>query len=378
MTRKKKKTSATLTQSKASSSSSSSSAPASTALQVPTKTTRGSIVWDEERCRIVYESSVQVQVPSTSTAASIALDKNDNANDNDNDIIDNDDDDSADDVTGFWETSYDRSNDDNAEAPCLRARVSTEKPDDLSYFPMHQELNADVDADALQPVITGTTRSTRGKRSYASRKRVQLQSPPLTDALLDVHVQARPRRLSKRTKIILDGDSSESSMPRSQGSASHEEEEHLEELRTPSEATESSEAQSSSTKLEPSSVFDFDHDDIEGETVKARPVRTKRTRTAVAQQPSSKTSLEKARCFFEQLDEREQLTLDHSRTPVETTGKACIRTSRRLAPHVVADPSVHKEYNEYVKACQESGMAPRPVESTFFRTTVIYDGFLDE
>jgi hypothetical protein len=225
MTRKKKKTSATLTQSKASSSSSSSSssAPASTALQVPTKTTRGSIVWDEERCRIVYESSVQVQVPSTSTAASIALDKNDNANDNDNDIIDNDDDDSADDVTGFWETSYDRSNDDNAEAPCLRARVSTEKPDDLSYFPIQQELNADVDADALQPVITGTTRSTRGKRSYASRKRVQLQSPPLTDALLDVHVQARPRRLSKRTKIILDGDSSESSMPRSQGSASHEE-----------------------------------------------------------------------------------------------------------------------------------------------------------
>lgn len=289
-----------------------------------------SIVWDEERCRVVYESA-----PSTTTS-------------NDSDDVEN--------VvsTSFWTTAADFEQDATVTTatPTPTPRVSTEKPND--FLPLQQQQqkyqqDEPQDSKSLLPAA----KKARGKRSYASRKRgLPLQSPPppLSQAqvLLDT---ASTRRANKRTKKDL---------------------------------------------------LDFCHEmDNDVDTVppvpvpvpvlvptKSRPFKTnKQKQNTVAlslSQPSSNTSLEDARSFFAQLDANQPLNLDHSETAsAEKQKQPCIRTRRRGTAEVT-DPLVHKEYNEYVAACQESGLAPRPVhemlhhKSTFFRTTVIYDGFLDE
>jgi hypothetical protein len=349
-------------------SSQDSSASITSGLQVPaSKTTKPSIVWDEERCRIVYEP-----VPV------LNKNKNDSTITTQEDEDEDDDDVSAGDATScFWETSYDMEQEEERAAV---PRVSMEKPDDLS-FPMQEELNAVVAASTIN--ATGKGRR-GGKRSYASRKRVLLQSPPLNDAVLDVQAHRNNRRTSKRTKKLNNDDDDESKMvDPSQESVSHEEEEDpLEGAIVADEASEEDTKAPCAppSQPEPSSLFDFDDTEEIAEKTKATSKRPKRA-SRNQQQPSSKTSVEKARCYFEQLDAKEQLTLDSSQTPPSVAAgnkKACIRTRRRLADTQVADPIVLNEYKDYVTACQESGVTPRPVQSTFFRTTAVYDGFLDE
>jgi hypothetical protein len=346
------------------------SAKANTAAASPvpaSKTTKGSMVWDEERCRIVYESSVPVSNKSNNASATQEED-------------DKDDDVSADDATSCcWETSYDLE-EGNEQAPV--PRVSVEKPSDLS-FPMPEELNV----VAVASSSTNTTGKGRrgGKRSYASRKAMPLQSPPLNDAVLDVqeHRNLRPFKRTKRN--LVDTETGTNLVTsQSQESVSHEEEEDPLEATavagetTSSEASQEEEAKvltSHPVQLEPSSMFDFVDTEEKEEKNKAKSRRPKRASV----QPSSKTSLEKAQCYFEQLDAKEQLTLDNSKTPPSVAaGKASIRTRRRLVETKVLDPTVLDEYKDYVTACQESGVAPRPVQSSFFRTNVIHDGFFDE
>jgi hypothetical protein len=382
--RKTKATPSLSQESSSSSSSSSSSTRDTTGLQVPaSKWTKSSIIWDEERCRIVYEP-----VP--------VLSKNKNNNAITTQEEDDDDDVSGGDATScFWETSYDM----EEEEPTVVPRVSMEKPADLA-FPMQEELKAVV---AASSTINATGKGRRGgKRSYASRKRVLLQSPPLNEAVLDVQAHCNNRRPSKRTKKNDDDNDDESKLVDtesgtslhtilSQESVSHEEEEDPLEgaiVEGESAASESSTEEdikapsAPPSQPEPSSLFDFD--DTEQEKSAKTKVTSKRPKRAsrTQQQPSSKTSVEKARCYFEQLDAKEQLTLDNSRTPPSVAAgnvnKACIRTRRRLVDTKVEDPVVLNEYQDYVTACQESGVTPRPVQSTFFRTTAVYDGFLDE
>jgi hypothetical protein len=335
-----------------------SSATTNTALQVPaSKTTKGSMVWDEERCRIVYESSVPVSNKNNSATATTEEEDDD------------DDDVSADDAASCcWETSYDLEENEQVAVP----RVSMEKPADLS-FPMQEEMKA---VAVVASTATGKGRR-GGKRSYASRKRMPLQSPPLCDAVLDVQAHHNNRRSSKRTKSKLVDTEAGTSLHNtpSQESVSHEEEEDpLGGAFAAGETASSEASEEEETKPEPSSMFDFDDTKEKVEKKKAKSRRPKR-----ASQPSCKTSLEKASSYFEQLDAKEQLTLDNSKTPPSVAaGKACVRTRRRLVATQVLDPSVLCEYKDYVTACQESGVAPRPVQSAFFRTNVIHDGFFDE
>jgi hypothetical protein len=74
-------------------------------------------------------------------------------------------------------------------------------------------------------------------------------------------------------------------------------------------------------------------------------------------------------------DAREELLTPGLRGADLFQDKASIR---RLVETKVLDPTVLDEYKDYVTACQESGVAPRPVQSSFFRTNVIHDGFFDE
>ena len=334
-----------------------------TALQVPaSKTTKGSMVWDEVRCRIVYEPSVPVSNKNTNNNSNAIATQEEEEEEEEDDNV------SGDDAASCcWETSYDMEENENEHAAL--PRVSIEKRDDLS-FPMQEELN--VVAVATSSTTTGKGRR-GGKRSYASRKRMPLQSPPLNDAVLDVHAH-HSRRSSKRTK---------SKLAVSQESVSHDEEEDPLERAFVAGETASIEASQEEIKappshlvqLEPSSIFDFDDTREKSEKKKRKSKRPQRTST----QPSSKTSLEKAQCYFEQLDAKEKLTLDNSRTPPSVAaGKACIRTRRHHVVAPVLDPTVLDEYKDYVTACQESGVAPRPVQSSFFRTNVIHDGFFDE
>jgi hypothetical protein len=336
-------------------------------LQVPaSKTAKGSMVWDEERCRIVYEPSVPVSNKHNNAIASATEEEEE---DEDDDNV------SVDDAASYcWETSYDLEEEsEQAAVP----RVSMEKPTDLS-FPMPEELN--VVAVVSTNTTTGKGRR-GGKRSYASRKRMPLQSPPLNDAVLDVQAH-HSRRSSKRIKRKLvdteDGTILHTTHTLSQESVSQEEEE--EDLAGETVSIEASQEEakappSSPVQLEPSSMFDFDDTEEKAEKHKATSRRPKRAST----QPSSKTSLEKAQCYFEQLDAKERLTLDNSKTPPSAAaGKACIRTRRHHVVAPVLDPTVLGEYKDYVTACQESGVAPRPVQSSFFRTNVIHDGFFDE
>jgi hypothetical protein len=94
-------------------------------------------------------------------------------------------------------------------------------------------------------------------------------------------------------------------------------------------------------------------------------------------QPSSSTSLDAAKAFFERLDSQQKLTLDASDTP----GRACVRTRR--AVHVQSD-GIRKEYEHYAAATKASGVDPLSMEqyarnrAAFFRTGDMFDGFLDE
>lgn len=339
-------------------------------LQVPaSKTAKSSMVWDEERCRIVYEPSVPVSNKKTNnnaTATATATQEEEEEDEDDNVSVD-------DDTSCCWETSYDLE-EENEQAAL--PRVSIEKPADLS-FPMQEDLN--VVAVASSNTTTGKGRR-GGKRSYASRKRMSLQSPPLNDAVLDVQTH-HSRRSSKRIKRKLvdteDGTSLHTTHTLSQESVSQDEEEGLTGETVSIEASQEETKPSTSppVQLEPPSMFDFDDTEEKPEKIKAKSKRPKKAST----QPSSKTSLEKAQCYFKQLDAKERLTLDSSRTPPSVAaGKACIRTRRHHVAKQVLDPTVLSEYKDYVTACQESGVAPRPVQSSFFRTNVIHDGFFDE
>jgi hypothetical protein len=336
------------------------------------KPAKGSMVWDEERCRIVYESSVPVSNKNKNNNAIPTASATEEEEDEDDDV-------SVDDATSCcWETSYDLE-EENEQAPV--PRVSVEKASDLS-FPMPEELNVVVVASTAN-TTTGKGRRA-GKRSYASRKAMPLQSPPLHDAVLDVQENRNLRPFKRTKRNLADTDAGTNLVTtQSQESDSHEEEEG-----TPKEAivageTTSSEASEEETKAPPSppvqpelsSMFDFDDTEGKAEKHKAKSRRPKRASV----QPSSKTSLEKAQCYFEQLDAKEQLTLDNTKTPPSVAaGKASIRTRRRLVETKVLDPTILDEYKDYVTACQESGVAPRPVQSSFFRTNVIHDGFFDE
>jgi hypothetical protein len=94
-------------------------------------------------------------------------------------------------------------------------------------------------------------------------------------------------------------------------------------------------------------------------------------------QPSSSTSLDAAKAFFERLDSQQKLTLDASDTP----GKACVRTRRAI--HVQSH-GIRQEYEQYAAATKASGVDPLSMEQyarnrvAFFRTGDMFDGFLDE
>jgi hypothetical protein len=94
-------------------------------------------------------------------------------------------------------------------------------------------------------------------------------------------------------------------------------------------------------------------------------------------QPSSSTSLEAAKAFFERLDSEQELTLDASDTP----GKACVRTRRAI--HIQSD-GIRQEYEQYVAATKASGVDALAIaqyarnRAAFFRTGDMFDGFLDE
>lgn len=94
-------------------------------------------------------------------------------------------------------------------------------------------------------------------------------------------------------------------------------------------------------------------------------------------QPSSSTSLDAAKAFFERLDSEQQLTLDASNSP----GKACVRTRRAI--HMQSD-GIRQEYKQYAAATKACGVDPLAMEqyarnrATFFRTRDMFDGFLDE
>jgi hypothetical protein len=113
--------------------------------QVPaSKTAKGSMVWDKERCRIVHESLVPV---SNKNNNAIATQEEED-----------EDDDSADDVRSCcWETSYDLEEEKQQAAV---PRVSMEKPSDLS-FPMPEELNV------VAVAISSTTTTGKGRRGVS-------------------------------------------------------------------------------------------------------------------------------------------------------------------------------------------------------------------
>jgi hypothetical protein len=96
----------------------------------------------------------------------------------------------------------------------------------------------------------------------------------------------------------------------------------------------------------------------------------------VVSQPSSKTSVDAARAFFERLDSTQTLTLDASQSP----GKPTVRTRYMVSTD---SQELQDEYDDYVEASRGTGVVPLSLQeyaenrSAYFRTKDMYDGFLD-
>jgi hypothetical protein len=96
----------------------------------------------------------------------------------------------------------------------------------------------------------------------------------------------------------------------------------------------------------------------------------------VVSQPSSKTSVDSARAFFQRLDSTQTLTLDASQSP----GKPTVRTRYMVSTD---SQELQDEYEEYVQASSGTGVVPLSLQeyannrSAYFRTKDMYDGFLD-
>lgn len=96
-------------------------------------------------------------------------------------------------------------------------------------------------------------------------------------------------------------------------------------------------------------------------------------------QPSSNTSLDAAKAFFEQLDATQELNLSSAQSPI-LQGKACVRTTWTTN---VQCPKLRQEYVAYRKATKSSGVAPLSLmefainRRTHLRKSDMFDGFLD-
>ena len=100
----------------------------------------------------------------------------------------------------------------------------------------------------------------------------------------------------------------------------------------------------------------------------------------VHQQPSSTTSVNAAKAFFARLDTTQKLVIDGSNSP-QMPGQRCVRTTRTTN---MANPTLKDEYDRYSAASIESGVKPLSIKEyavnrgTYFRTSDMFDGFLDD
>lgn len=134
------------------------------------------------------------------------------------------------------------------------------------------------------------------------------------------------------------------------------------------------------------SAFDFTEEvtnQLDRDTSKLPKIEIKTTPQQRAVGVSSMTSLSAARDFFRKLDRDHALTLttEPSTSPRRRRSKRAGRSKRNVSHH---RPQLLKEYSEYIAACQNSLVSPMTKEEyisnrrSVFRSTEIYDGFLDE